>query len=617
LLAKGVTLYDVNLALNKPEIVVDQLTGSGAPSDPLRFALHVDLKEVGMDLRATTPDAVTGIGVSRAIDPHCKITFDARLNASIAIATDINQPLFSQQLTKSGPPTVEISRVKVDGRNVGCSAPIVAANVTISLVGLERLFKDAGSVGLQLLNQKINTQLRAVLTPMLEKVNAQVKAYYNVYRAQFSNAPLTGNSQIDAPTKAALLAVYDNALRYTAIQGWLGNGGHMLAINIAPRAPLPEVPLAPRVSVSGAITIEKAFGAGNDNPPVDCATIPVLVKRKTGPKPMLNENGALGSEPLEPIPGDKITVSCRKSNVSVINGPVSGTAYSISGLSPGFPNIVFLAGEPQCSVGVIVAKGIAFEIESSTTDRKFLPLDLAKPHPAKAQWIFKSCGSATNVNVQSRIGPVTTVVNPPLSSPVFNPQIQVQPSGTVMSNSQALPPGGSVSINPQPLPPKTDGPLPPPLVPVLQPGAASSNLEKARQCEAYATEAMQLHQAALADRCGLAGPRHNASRAEDVAWCLTAKPEWIASESRSRKSDVDACHACRVYAQDTLKQFQTAFAICGRSPVSGPIWIPNSAEAHFSFCLQRQGDTITVNRDTLVHQQRRDADLQRCRTPGR
>jgi hypothetical protein len=469
LLAPGVTLYDVQLELQKPELVIDQLTGSASPSDPLRFGLHLNLNNVGMTARATTPDVAFGIGASRDLDPRCEIRFDARVNSGISITDDINSPLLSQYLIEGGPPIIEISRITLIGHNFGCSAPIVVANTAISLAGIREEFNELAATGMSILNNKLNGQVRALMAPVLADVNTQALGAFTDYRLKLSNQELSGNPQIDQPMREALLEVYDNALRYSSLQGWLVSEGpsRKLVLNVAPRGPLPDISRLPRMAINGNLKIERAFGAGETNPEVDCSKFPVVVKRKTGPRPMLNANGALGSEPLEDVMRNEVVVSCERRNIGSLNGR-AGQSYSIKGLSPGFPNVVSFEGLPRCGPSAQVRQGIVVTPEGWGNPQKILPFDLVRSFPVSAQYVFEPCGANTRVNSR-RMLDVSPVINPPVINLPNPSNVDTRPNPGEASgiNPQPLPPritrpnpGEASGINPQPLPPRITRPIP-------------------------------------------------------------------------------------------------------------------------------------------------------------
>ena len=132
------------------------------------------------------------------------------------------------------------------------------------------------------------------------------------------------------------------------------------------------------------------------------------------------------------------------------------------------------------------------------------------------------------------------------------------------------------------------------------------------QCKAYATAAVAANQLAAQNRCGFPGGRHGATYDQHFGWCMTVDAAALASESRLRDADLNACNACRSYARDTLAQFSARAARCASIKPVG-VWMPNTEDAHFNFCMVRAPNgSTTVNTVIWEHQKLRQADLNRC-----
>jgi hypothetical protein len=443
LLAKGVTLYDVQLDLKKPYLTIGSFEGVGTTANPLRTSFSLAFADIGMTARSTTPDVAGGVGVTRAADPRCEIRFSAQLNMQVGVTNTLNAPLLTDLLDKQTKPVIEITQVTLIGRNFGCSAPVAVANTIVNLTGIRDQINALARVALSELSKDVSATARPLLNSIVLAVNAQARAKLEAATRELAeiNPPDVANLQKSTVDEARkiLQSIPSNMLA----QGWLTDEGRgkKLVINIAPAAPIRDLPPQPFVALSGPFQVGEAIGASGTRVSVKCESLPIQVQRVTGPRRMLNAAGALGNMPLETL---KVTTGC------------SNNIYSTSGLSAIFPHVVSFSSIGRKGPGTTVCQGILVTPQGWNSGDVITPIGRSKSYPVMVQYAAVPCGAnqhAADLSVARKIDPR---VNPPnirdrVTDPVIRPG-----------------PGEATSINPQPLPPRVTIPVQPPSAPVLR-----------------------------------------------------------------------------------------------------------------------------------------------------
>jgi hypothetical protein len=145
---------------------------------------------------------------------------------------------------------------------------------------------------------------------------------------------------------------------------------------------------------------------------------------------------------------------------------------------------------------------------------------------------------------------------------------------------------------------------------------ATAGAGKDAYCKGYAQEAVdQANKARNAPlKCGLSGPRYDATYWEHFGWCQQVPREAAESEIRARDMEIKACISCRDWTARALDQFKRAQSCARPLPTNEARWRANSTEGHFRFCFVSQpGGLASVNGAAVQQAISRDADLAACR----
>ncbi len=104
LLAKGITLYNINCTLSDGELLSSQNGSRG-----LKLAYRV--KNVFIEATSTTPDIVRGIHIDKAVDPRFSVAFNLDLDLKLALRE-------TGDVLSVSPTKVWVSNARIDSKNV-------------------------------------------------------------------------------------------------------------------------------------------------------------------------------------------------------------------------------------------------------------------------------------------------------------------------------------------------------------------------------------------------------------------------------------------------------------------------------------------------------------------
>lgn len=164
LLAKGVTLYDIDCKLPDGELIASQNGGRG-----LKLAYHV--KGVSFAATSTTPDIALGIGAGSYADPRFSVAFD--LDFELGLALQENGDVLRVSAAK-----VVVSNARIDSQNT--SADIVKwfdDNLVPLIQG--QSFRGQAEAALNGVNPDFANQVNAALAP----VNNALRPPQNLIRS--------------------------------------------------------------------------------------------------------------------------------------------------------------------------------------------------------------------------------------------------------------------------------------------------------------------------------------------------------------------------------------------------------------------------------------------------
>jgi len=290
LIMKGVTLYDIYINLNEPELKFE--TG---PGDSLKATFT--LTDSYFEATATQPTAA-----GKWADPRCSIRFS--LDVSVALrVTDTPSRLF-QSAFGPNDRIVTVRDFSADSHNLPCDV----ANAFVSVTGIK-----------QLVTNMINDPTR----PEYKTLNTSLKG-------AFDTALAAVNSRIAVPAQYVRLQMWSSATKPTVLFG-------------VREFPVPPAPL--RVgTVAGHVSV----GDLKDLPmPIQrCDQLAFTTQIKTGPRPLLNAAGTdFGDPPMRNVDGVRLTGGAFVATGAVRPAQPGNHAgqscdYALSGMVPGFPNFV-------------------------------------------------------------------------------------------------------------------------------------------------------------------------------------------------------------------------------------------------------------------------------------
>lgn len=132
-------------------------------------------------------------------------------------------------------------------------------------------------------------------------------------------------------------------------------------------------------------------------------------------------------------------------------------------------------------------------------------------------------------------------------------------------------------------------------------------------CGRYAENAKAMAARAAASACGLTGPRYAAEFDAHFNWCLTAKPEWVASETTLRTNEVQACERCRRYSDDAeIARAEASKCIVRAGRLLGAHW-EKTREENFISCIAVSTLSYSARGPLIEDERAREAAAQACR----
>jgi hypothetical protein len=442
LLADGVSLYDVKLNINTPELSI-------APDGNNGFVAKVLVRDTYLEATSTTPDIAFGIGLGSYADPRCSIRFSVELTLKLGVTDDKTRLLEARYGPNDAP--VVVKDFKADSQNVPCDiAKFLASDVGKLLAG-----KDFWKW-------------------MTDEINNPTRKEYRELNDAIRQALNTGlvpvNAQLNLPAKYAQYAQY-------ARTGLWANKNKLTVLFGVRELPLPTR----TASATGRLKIGDLKGLAL--PINGCDQLRLSAKVKTGPRPVVDPLGSLGEAPM---------VAVGKLRGSALAAPATGQScdYTVDQLVPGFPNLlkftvsqetttrnrdsteVYVMGvrpegwaydkalHPQPSVGnlnltLLVANagagGLRPQYERADAIRQD-PLTDARIRPNSGALNTRPQSGAL-INQGSTIGPATSNPRAPGSMGAKSPLN----STPLLSSPSTLSGSGAARLNPQPLPPATIG----------------------------------------------------------------------------------------------------------------------------------------------------------------
>lgn len=300
LIAPGVNLYDVKLT-------TEQLSGiTLIGGKPGAFTIHWVIPRTHLDFRATTPDAVHGVGLTRDLDPRLSVQLDLDITLGVSVSDKPGQQAL--QVTQT---IVRISNPKVDSGNFSgdvikaiadfCSGVAYGKNLNTLIayaLGDTNLAADPQHGGLNIAGVH-GIDVRGIANAHLQPLNAQI-----------ARSNVGDNLRVGMWVKHA------------------GNG-QMLSLLLAPKT----LPLPPQtMALTGRVMFDRSVDAAHLPP--NCNTVVgkdgVDVEVQTGPRSVLDVHPySFGAKPMQ-----------RLANIRFGGGAVANRecTFTLSGLVSLWPN---------------------------------------------------------------------------------------------------------------------------------------------------------------------------------------------------------------------------------------------------------------------------------------
>jgi hypothetical protein len=440
LLADGVSLYDVKLNINTPELSI-------APDGNNGFVAKLLVRDTYLETTSTTPDIAFGIGLGSYADPRCSIRFSLELTLKLGVTDDKTRLLEARYGPNDAP--VLVKDFKADSQNAPCDiAKFLASDVA-------KLF--AGKDFWKWMTDEINNPKRKEY----RELNDAIK--------QALNAGLVPvNAQLNLPAKYAQYAQY-------ARTGLWANKNKLTVLFGVRELPLP----ARTASASGRLKIGELKGLAL--PINSCDQLRLTAKVKTGPRLVIDPLGSFGAAPM---------VAVGKLRGSVLAAPATGQAcdYTVDQLVPGFPNLLTFtvsqetttrnrsstevyvmyvrpegwaydkALHPQPSVGNLNLTLSVANVGAGGLRPQYERADSIRQDPLTDSGVRPNSGA---LNTRPQSGALINqgnAVSPALSKPRAQGSIGVTSplnSAPLLPAPSTLSGSGAARLNPQPLPPES------------------------------------------------------------------------------------------------------------------------------------------------------------------
>ena len=287
LFAEGVSLYDLKINVNTPELSI-------APDGNAGFIAKLLVNDTYLETSSTTPDIAFGIGLGAYADPRCSVRFSLELTLKLKVTDDKTRLLEATYGPDDKP--VLVKGFKADSQNTVCD------------IG-KFLAKDAAKLFLgrdlwEWMTNEINNPMR----PEYVALNNTIKGELNAALASI-------NAQVRAPAQYARLRVWARNNKLTVLFG------------------VRQLPLPARLaSARGRLAIGDL--KGQKLPITSCDQLHLTAMVKTGPRPLLDPDGVqLGDAPM---------VVVGRLHGSALAAPAAGQVcdYVVDQLVPGFPNLL-------------------------------------------------------------------------------------------------------------------------------------------------------------------------------------------------------------------------------------------------------------------------------------
>jgi hypothetical protein len=281
LIAKGVSLYNIDIRLNEPELRV-----AAGPGDVLKATLT--LPNSYLVATATQPSIFGSYA-----DPRCSLHFTVDVTVPIRI-NDVPSRLL-QSAFGPNDHVVTVRDFSADAENAVCGF----AKLILSTVGIWQKFTNA-------INDPNLPQYRQLNDALKRGVDSALASI---------------NGRIAVPTKFVRLKVWPNSTKTTVLFGVREQ----------------SVPSKNTGVVSGRLTVGDLKGLSL---PIErCNQLEPTLKVKTGPRVVLTPAGELGDAPMRAM-----ATQMTGGAVSGANSPEAAMGancqYALEGLVTGFPNFV-------------------------------------------------------------------------------------------------------------------------------------------------------------------------------------------------------------------------------------------------------------------------------------
>jgi hypothetical protein len=290
LIRKGVTLYDIKININEPELRFE--TG---PNGALKATMT--LNDSYFEATATQPTALGSYA-----DPRCSARFS--LDLSVAIRVNDTPARLFQSALGANDRIVTVRSFSADSQNFACDV----INAITSVTGIK---------------QAVESMINDPNRPEYKALNASL-------RAAFDTALGAVNAKVAVPAQYVRLQMWPSATKPTVLFG------------------VREFPVPPAALRVGTVAGHVTVGDLKDLPmPIQrCDQLGFTAQIKTGPRPVLNAAATdFGDPPMRNVDGVRLTGGgfvASGAVRAVQPGSHAGQScdYALAGMVPGFPNFL-------------------------------------------------------------------------------------------------------------------------------------------------------------------------------------------------------------------------------------------------------------------------------------
>jgi hypothetical protein len=321
LIAKGVNLYNIKFTVNplsaidlqpSASVVYAGQGGSGPRPQAARanaFTLHWKIPGTRLEFKATTPDLVKGIGVSRGLDPDLSAQIDLDITLGLAVSDTAGQPY------------LQVTEVQVFAKQTKIDSGNLSGDVLVALTNF-------------LSNTLYGRSFNALLDQIFDDHNLAADP-------QHGGFAFGGVKTFDMQQMANdYLRPVNDAITASGVTNYVRTGvwvkpqanGRILTLLFAPKS-LPLPPL--KGSMIGSVQFDAATIPANKMP-TSCNGLVsgdrLDVEIQTGPRKVVDVDPfRYGDAPMQ-----------RLTNVAFSGQPLQNhqCTYMLSGLALGYPNNV-------------------------------------------------------------------------------------------------------------------------------------------------------------------------------------------------------------------------------------------------------------------------------------